>query len=137
VKRLIDESFEVAVPLSVAWEHLARVENWPSWAKHIKSVVRTPPGPLSIDTQATVRLTNAMTSTFKMTEFAPPRHWKWRGSLLGAQIFYDHVFFRSYALSDWSSVHGRRIGLAGGDLGRNLCKHLSAQPAPRNSASDC
>jgi len=33
-----------------------------------------------------------MTSTFKMTEFAPPRHWKWRGSLLGAEIYYDHVF---------------------------------------------
>jgi hypothetical protein len=33
-----------------------------------------------------------MTSTFKMTEFAPPSHWKWSGSLLGAQILYDHVF---------------------------------------------
>jgi hypothetical protein len=92
VKRLIDESFEVAVPLSLAWDHLAQVENWPTWAKHIKSVVRTPAGPLSIDTQATVRLTNGMTSTFKMIEFAPPSHWKWRGSLLGAQIYYDHVF---------------------------------------------
>ena len=91
MKRLIDESFEVAVPLSLAWNHLAKVENWPTWAKHIKSVVRTPPGPLSIDTRATIRLTNGMTSTFKMIEFAPPRHWKWHGSLLGAHIYYDHV----------------------------------------------
>jgi uncharacterized membrane protein len=37
VKRLIDESFEVAAPLSLAWEHLARVEKWPTWTKHIKS----------------------------------------------------------------------------------------------------
>ena len=92
VKRLIDESFEVAVPLSLAWDHLAQVENWPTWAKHIKSVARIPAGPLSIDTQATVRLRNGMTSTFKMIEFAPPSHWKWSGSLLGAQIYYDHVF---------------------------------------------
>jgi uncharacterized membrane protein len=90
--RLIDEGFEVAVPTSLAWNHLEQVENWPTWAKHIKSVVRTPAGPLSIETQAMVRLTNGMTSTFKMIEFAPPRHWKWRGSLLGAQIDYDHVF---------------------------------------------
>jgi uncharacterized membrane protein len=94
VKRLIDESFEVAVPLRLAWDHLAQVENWPTSANHIKSVIRTPEGPLSIDTQATVRLTNGMTSTFKMIEFAPPRHWNWRGSLLGAQIYYDHVFLR-------------------------------------------
>ena len=92
MKRLIDESFEIAVPQSLAWDHLAQVENWSTWAKHIKSVVRTPAGLLSIDTQATVHLTNGMTSTFKMIEFAPPRHWKWSGSLLGAQIYYDHVF---------------------------------------------
>ena len=92
MKRLIDEGFEVGVPRSLAWDHLAQVENWPTWAKHIKSVDRTPAGPLSIHTQARVRLTNGMTSTFKMIEFAPPCHWKWRGSLLGAQIYYDHVF---------------------------------------------
>ena len=80
------------MPLRLAWDHLAQVENWRTWAKHIKSVVRTPAGPLSIDTLATVRLTNGMTSTFKMIEFAPPSHWKWSGSLVGAQIYYDHVF---------------------------------------------
>ena len=55
MKRLIEESFEVAAPLSLAWDRLAQVENWPTWAKHIKSVARTPAGPLSIDTRATVR----------------------------------------------------------------------------------
>ena len=92
MKRLIEESFGVAVPLSLAWDHLAQVENWPTWAKHIKSVIRTPAGPLSMETQATVRLTNGITSTFKIIELAPPRHWKWHGSLLGARIYYDHVF---------------------------------------------
>ncbi len=27
-----------------------------------------------------------------MIEFDPPRHWKWAGSFLGAQILYDHIF---------------------------------------------
>ncbi len=90
--RLIDESFTVAVSLRAAWDHLAKVENWPTWAGHIKSVAKTPAGPLSLDTGAILRLTNGVTSNFKMIELEPMRHWKWRGSLLGAQIDYDHVF---------------------------------------------
>jgi hypothetical protein len=43
VKRLIDKSFEVAVSLSLAWDHLAQFENRPTWAKHIKSVVNPNP----------------------------------------------------------------------------------------------
>jgi uncharacterized membrane protein len=92
MKRLIDESFVVSVPLAVAWEHLARIEQWPSWAKHIRSVERSPAGPLSIETSGAVRLVNGITSRFKMTAFEPMHHWKWRGSLMGAQIDYDHVF---------------------------------------------
>ena len=92
MKRLIDESFEVAVPLTAAWDHLAQIERWPSWAKHIKSVIRNPAGPLSVDTEGTINLSIGVATTFKMTEFEPMRHWKWRGGLLGAQLDYDHVF---------------------------------------------
>lgn len=27
-----------------------------------------------------------------MTEFDPPRHWKWAGKFLGSEIIYDHIF---------------------------------------------
>jgi len=33
---LIHREFIVNARLEVAWQHLARVERWPSWAKHIK-----------------------------------------------------------------------------------------------------
>ncbi len=92
MKRLIDQSFEVAVPLKRAWDHLARIENWPSWARHIRSVTRNPAGPLSAETQGVINLRLGVATTFRMIEFEPPRHWKWRGSLLGARIDYDHVF---------------------------------------------
>ncbi len=92
MKRLIDESFELAVPLNTAWDHLAQIEKWPSWAKHIGSVVRSPPGPLSAGSEGKINLSNGIATTFKMTQFEPMRHWKWRGSLLGAQLDYDHVF---------------------------------------------
>ena len=40
---LVRRTFEVDPPLDATWAHLARVESWPSWAKHIKSVTLTPP----------------------------------------------------------------------------------------------
>jgi len=43
---LIERQFTVAAPLSRAWEHLACVEQWPSWATHIKRLELNPPGDL-------------------------------------------------------------------------------------------
>ena len=91
-KHIIDKSFVVRVPLKVAWSHFAEIEKWPSWAKHIRSVVKSPPGPLSRDTRATLWLANGVRTTFQMTEFEPLQHWKWAGAFLGSQIFYDHIF---------------------------------------------
>jgi uncharacterized membrane protein len=92
LKRVIDKTFVVRAPREVAWNHLAKVEQWPSWAKHIRSVVKSPPGPLSAETRATLRLSNGLSTSFQMIEFDPPRHWKWVGPFLGSQILYDHIF---------------------------------------------
>lgn len=92
MKRVVDKSFVVRAPLEVAWNHITEVEKWPSWAKHILSVVKSPPGPLSSDSRATLRLANGVRTTFRMIEFDPPRHWKWTGPFLGSQILYDHIF---------------------------------------------
>ena len=43
---LLRREFTVEVPLQKAWQHLARIEQWPSWAKHIRQVERLPPGKL-------------------------------------------------------------------------------------------
>ncbi len=48
MKRIIDKSFVVRAPLEVAWNHFAEIENWPSWEKHIRWVVKSSPGPLSL-----------------------------------------------------------------------------------------
>lgn len=92
LKRVVDKSFIVRAPLEVAWNHLARVEEWPSWAKHIRSVGQSPPGALSPHSRATLRLTNGVRTTFQMIEFDPPRHWKWAGIFLGSRVLYDHIF---------------------------------------------
>ena len=94
LKRVIDKSFIVRAPIEVAWNHVAEIEKWPSWAKHIRSVVKSPPGPISSDTRATLKLANGLKTTFQMIEFEPLRHWKWAGPFLGSQILYDHIFSR-------------------------------------------
>ena len=91
-KRVVDVKFGVRAPLGFVWSHLAEIEKWPSWAKHIRSISISPPGPLSLKTHATLRLSNGVKTSFRMIEFDPPRHWKWAGSFLGAQILYDHIF---------------------------------------------
>jgi uncharacterized membrane protein len=88
----IRREFVVEAPLERAWQHLARVEAWPSWAAHIKSVTVEPPGELSPSTVAVFRLAFGLKARFAVTEFVPMRHWKWNSNLLGATIHYDHRF---------------------------------------------
>src|SRR5262245_55563819 len=70
---LIQRAFVVNVSFLRAWEQLARVEQWPSWAAHIKRMDLQPPGPLGPQPTGVIHLTNGMKSAFRMTEFDPPR----------------------------------------------------------------
>ena len=90
--QLIDRQFEVQVPLEIAWDHLARVEEWPSWARHIRRVVVEPSGNLCAESSGHIELTNGVTSTFRMTEFRPRDSWSWTGPFLWLTITYDHQF---------------------------------------------
>src|SRR5438445_4877015 len=60
----IRREFVVEAPLERAWEHLARVEAWPSWAKHIKSVTVEPSGELSPSTVAVFHLAYGLKARF-------------------------------------------------------------------------
>jgi uncharacterized membrane protein len=44
---LLRREFTVQLPLEKAWQHLARLEQWPSWARHIRQVKAEPPGELA------------------------------------------------------------------------------------------
>lgn len=92
MRTLVRREFTVEVPIEAAWEHLARVERWPSWAKHIRRAVLTPPGALTARSEGEFVLGNGVRSRFQMTEFTPPAGWKWRGPFLWLTIDYDHRF---------------------------------------------
>jgi hypothetical protein len=92
VVTLVRRDFIVDAPLAAAWDHLARVEAWPSWARHIRQIRLDPPGPLTAGSRGVIRLKGGIRSTFRMTELDPPRSWKWAGPFLWVTVHYDHRF---------------------------------------------
>jgi polyketide cyclase/dehydrase/lipid transport protein len=105
---LLTREFTVDAGLARAWEHLARIEQWPSWAPHIKRIELQPPGELGPQSTGVIHLAGGITSAFRMTEFNPPlknsvgglrnnsvgglRNWKWAGPFLWITVHYDHWF---------------------------------------------
>lgn len=92
-KEIIRKEYVVRCPLETAWEHLARIEDWPRWGRHIKRVEADPSGPLTASTRAVMRFRNGMRATFRVTEYRPGESWNWAGkSRLGPTIHFDHRF---------------------------------------------
>lgn len=92
--RLLERRFTAKVTVEHAWAHLAQVEKWPSWARHIRRIELRPQGPLGRDSEGTIHLTNGIRSTFRMREFNVGRSWKWVGPFLWINVHYDHQFKR-------------------------------------------
>ncbi len=84
--RLIHREFVVDAPLQDARRHLAQVERWPSWARHITSVELDPPGDLTRQSSSALHLSNGIRSRFKLVELNPPKHWKWVGPFIQSRM---------------------------------------------------
>jgi hypothetical protein len=89
---VVARTFVVDVAPDVAWEHLARVEHWPSWAKHLTKVSPHPGGLLTETSSGTLHLRGGVRSTFRMEAFEPPDRWQWVGRFLTARVHDDHRF---------------------------------------------
>jgi hypothetical protein len=80
------------LPLEWAWQHFARVEQWPSWAKHIKQVEVEPSGELGPGSTGRMHLSNGGKVAWTVTEFKPYQNWKWVAGFLWLTCHYDHLF---------------------------------------------
>jgi hypothetical protein len=89
---LIRREFTVELPVERAWQHLARVEEWPSWARHIRHIELVPPGEFGQGSTGRMRLANGGRVAWKVTEFNPYRNWKWVCGFLWLTCHYDHLF---------------------------------------------
>jgi hypothetical protein len=92
MKRLLQRQFDVPASLQEAWDFLARVDEWPRWAKHIRRVDASPPSPIGPNTSGAIHLRNGIKSTFRVSEFRPQQNWKWTGPFLWLTLHYDHRF---------------------------------------------
>ena len=89
---ILNREFVVDAPIETAWAHLAKIEEWPSWARHIKYVKLLPLGDISHNSVGSLRLTNGIESEFRVTEFQLHQNWKWIGPFLWMRMEYDHRF---------------------------------------------
>jgi hypothetical protein len=110
----------VDLPLEKAWQHLARVEQWPSWAKHIKRVELQPAGELGLNSTGRMLLTNGMKTTWKVTEFNPGRNWIWVGDLLWLPSTTTIVLRSCTRRRPRSPSHWKRVDSAGRSSGGSL-----------------
>ena len=60
---LLRRQFMVDLPIEQAWQHLARAERGPTWAKHIQQVEWQPPGEVGPSTTGRLTLSNGVKST--------------------------------------------------------------------------
>jgi hypothetical protein len=72
--------------------HLARAEQWPTWARHIRQVTLQPPGEVGPGTTGRLTLSNGVQSVLRVIEFNPQRNWKWAGRFLWLTVCFDHRF---------------------------------------------
>ena len=89
---ILNCEFVVDASIDIAWNHLANIEEWPSWARHIKEVKLSPLGDISHNSVGSLRLTNGIESEFRVTEFQLHQNWKWRGPFLCMSMEYEHRF---------------------------------------------
>jgi hypothetical protein len=88
----LQREFMVDLPLEKAWQHLAGIEQWPSWAKHIKRIELQPAGEFGLGSTGRMLLTNGLKPAWKVTAFNLYRNWIWVGDFLWLTVYYDHRF---------------------------------------------
>jgi len=92
MREVLREQVTVDRPDTVAWNHLAELERWPTWAGHIRSMDPSPPGTLTGSTTIVLHMRIGAKTTMKVTEFEPPRRWVWEGRSFGTLIRFEHRF---------------------------------------------
>jgi len=94
MREVVREQVIVDRPDEVAWNHLAALERWPTWAGHIRRMDPTPPGALTASTSVILFMRRGPRTTMTVTEYEPPRRWVWEGRSLRTVTRFEHRFER-------------------------------------------
>jgi hypothetical protein len=90
VREVVREEVVVDRPAWDVWGHLAKLEQWPSWAAHIRRMDPTPPGELAAETRVVLHMRAGPRASMTVTEFDAPRRWVWEGRSLGVTTRFEH-----------------------------------------------
>jgi polyketide cyclase/dehydrase/lipid transport protein len=120
---LVDRSPEVI------WDHLAKLEQWPSWAAHIARMEPTPPGELTPETQVVLHMKVGIRTKMAVTEYDAPRRWMWEGKSFGTITRFEHalepVGDRSTRIWFTAWMGGPLSGPAGWGFGTMMRRYLA------------
>jgi len=89
---LLRRDFTVDLPLDAAWRAFADVATWPTWARHLRRVSVTPPGPIGATSTGRLSFRPIGRSAFRVSACDEPNHWEWVGKVAWLTIRYDHRF---------------------------------------------
>jgi hypothetical protein len=91
VREVVREQVVVDRPAAEARKHLAKLQEWPSWAAHIRRMDPTPPGELTASTQVLLHMRAGPSTNLIVTEYDPPRRWVWEGRSFGVTTRFEHA----------------------------------------------
>jgi len=92
MREVVREEVTVDRPDVVAWNHLAALERWPTWASHIRRMDPTPPGVLTASTRVVLHMRAGPRATMTVTEYEPPKRWVWEGRSFMTLTRFEHRF---------------------------------------------
>ncbi len=89
---LIARTVSISAPPAKVWQVITRVERWPEWATHMKSLVPQGEGPVGLGSRVRVKAKGLPGSIWEVTEFEPQRSYTWVTSLApGLSMTGGHV----------------------------------------------
>lgn len=122
MRQVVREEVVVDRSPSVAWKHLAKLEEWPSWAVHIRRMDPNPPGDLTDSTQVVLHMRAGPRTKMIVTEYDPPQRWVWEGRSFGVTTRFEHKLeeigggrTRIWFLDEWAAGRPRRMDLREND----------------------
>jgi hypothetical protein len=78
---------EIAAPLEVVWDVLARFEQWPEWNPQVKSMSFD--GPLAPGSEFRWKAGGPGTIISTLEQVEPPRHVSWLGRMMSIKAVHD------------------------------------------------
>ncbi|MEO1059635.1 MAG: SRPBCC family protein [Actinomycetota bacterium] len=119
MKQLLERTFPVETTPARAWEVVADAEHWPVWARHLRKVETTPPGPVRPGSTAVVFLRDFTQARVAVTRYVEGESFRWDGHFLWLRLGYDHAVHASLA-GGWPEVRFTvwGDGIGAGSIGR-------------------